>query len=330
MMESSPYNFYRGPEKPEVLIITSGSGWMYSLETVSTLKLQDRVGLLKLSITWPLPRNLLLKHLKQADAILFVEEVDPFLENNVKELFAQHCMDIGLKRFYGKATGTVPSFGEITPEIVTSALGSLLKVSHEPRPAEYAEKAREAMTGLVPARALGFCAGCPHRATYWAIKRALPWTAGMGSCSRHRVLRPWNGSLGILSDEDHPRHGVRGRPGGRFGQLERFGLTQPVLAVCGDSTFYHAAMPALVSARYNSSSFLLLLLDNSATAMTGFQPHPGTGRTAQAKRRQGRSQGHRGGFGSQGGGGGSFRLEWHNRSDPETSSAKRRRKGTHS
>ena len=68
-----------------------------------------------------------------------------------------------------------------------------------------------------------------------------------------------------------------------FGQLERFGLSQPVLAVCGDSTFYHAAMPALVNARYNGSNFVLLLLDNSATAMTGFQPHPGTGRTATGK-----------------------------------------------
>jgi len=68
-----------------------------------------------------------------------------------------------------------------------------------------------------------------------------------------------------------------------FGQFERFGLSQPVLAVCGDSTFYHAAMPALVNARYNGSNFVLLLLDNSATAMTGFQPHPGTGRTATGK-----------------------------------------------
>jgi len=65
-----------------------------------------------------------------------------------------------------------------------------------------------------------------------------------------------------------------------FGQLEAFGLEQPLIAVCGDSTFYHAVMPALANARYNGSNFLLLLLDNSATAMTGFQPHPGTGRTA--------------------------------------------------
>jgi indolepyruvate ferredoxin oxidoreductase alpha subunit len=65
-----------------------------------------------------------------------------------------------------------------------------------------------------------------------------------------------------------------------FGQLEHFGLEQPVVAVCGDSTFYHAAMPALANAYYNGANFLLLLLDNSATAMTGFQPHPGTGSTA--------------------------------------------------
>jgi indolepyruvate ferredoxin oxidoreductase alpha subunit len=67
---------------------------------------------------------------------------------------------------------------------------------------------------------------------------------------------------------------------GGFGQLKAFGLDQPVIAMCGDSTFYHAVMPALANARYNGSNFLLLLLDNSATAMTGFQPHPGTGRTA--------------------------------------------------
>ena len=68
-----------------------------------------------------------------------------------------------------------------------------------------------------------------------------------------------------------------------LGQLNRFGLEQPVIAVCGDSTFYHAAMPALANAYYNGANFLLLLLDNSATAMTGFQPHPGTGETATGR-----------------------------------------------
>jgi len=284
IIERSPYNFYRGPEKPELLLMTSGSGWMYSLEAVMNLGAQDRVGLLKLSATWPLPDTLVLKHLKQAEAILFVEEVDPFLENNVKELFAQHCMDLGLKRFYGKAAGTIPSAGEISPEIVSSALQSLLKVSYTKRPEEYAKRAREAAAELVPARALGFCAGCPHRATYWAIKKALIldgregfvlgdigcYGLGMGPSGffQMKTIHAMGSGAGLAAG---------------FGQLERFGLSQPVLAVCGDSTFYHAAMPALVNARYNGSNFILLLLDNSATAMTGFQPHPGTGRTAMGK-----------------------------------------------
>jgi indolepyruvate ferredoxin oxidoreductase alpha subunit len=284
LVATSPYNSYRGPEKPELLLVTSGSGWMYSLEAVMNLGALDRVGLLKLSTTWPLPAALVLKHLKQAETILFVEEVDPFLENNVKELFAQHCMDVGLKRFCGKADGTMPSAGEISPEIVTSALQGLLKISYRPRPEEYAKRAHEAAAELVPARALGFCAGCPHRATYWAVKTALALDGREGI-----VL----GDIGCYSLGMSPSgfsqmktvHAMGSGAGlaGGFGQLERFGLSQPVLAVCGDSTFYHAAMPALVNARYNGSSFLLLLLDNSATAMTGFQPHPGTGRTATGK-----------------------------------------------
>src|SRR5512139_3490085 len=123
--------------------------------------------------TWPLPGNLLLKHLKKTDRILFVEEVDPFLENNVKEIYAQNCLVLGLKSFFGKASKHVPDVGDLNPEIVTHAIQSLMKVPYEPRPADYARRAHEAAAELIPARALGFCAGCPHRATYWAIKRAL-------------------------------------------------------------------------------------------------------------------------------------------------------------
>jgi len=284
IVEKSPFNLYKGPERPELMVVTSGSGWMYSLEAVINLNLRERVGVLKLGTTWPLPENFLLKHLKKTDRILFIEEVDPFLENNVKEVYAQNCLGVGLKAFHGKASKNIPEIGELNPEIVTHAIQSLVGVSYEPRPADYAQRVHEAVSELVPARALGFCAGCPHRATYWAIKVALAldgrdgfvlgdigcYSLGMGPSGfgQMKTLHAMGSGTGLACG---------------FGQLERFGLEQPVLAVCGDSTFYHAAIPALINARYNDSNFLVLLLDNSATAMTGFQPHPGTGSTATGK-----------------------------------------------
>jgi indolepyruvate ferredoxin oxidoreductase alpha subunit len=284
MVETSPFNFYRGPEKPELVVFTSGSGWMYSLEAVINLNVQDRVGILKLGTTWPLPENFVLKHLKQTDRVLFIEEVDPFLENNVKELYAQNCVDLGLKAFYGKAKKTVPEIGELNPEIVTHAIQNLINISYEPRPADYGQRAYEAASELVPARTLGFCAGCPHRATYWAIKVALALDGRDGivlgdiGCYSLGIGPSGFGQMKTL----HAMGSGTGLACG-LGQLNRFGLEQPVIAVCGDSTFYHAAMPALANAYYNGANFLLLLLDNSATAMTGFQPHPGTGETATGK-----------------------------------------------
>ena len=281
MFEESPFNFYRGPEKSELMVVTSGSGWMYSLEAMINLNVQERVGVLKLGTTWPLPESFVLEHLKKADRILFIEEVDPFLENNVKEIYAQNCLVLGLKAFFGKASKHIPDVGDLNPEIVTHAIQNLIQVSYEPRPADYAMRAHEATAELVPARALSFCPGCPHRATYWAVKIALAldgrdgfvlgdigcYSLGMGPSGfgQMRTLHAMGSGTGLACG---------------FGQLNRFGLEQPVLAVCGDSTFYHAAMPALANAYYNGANFLLLLLDNSATAMTGFQPHPGTGSTA--------------------------------------------------
>ncbi|HYQ61315.1 MAG TPA: thiamine pyrophosphate-dependent enzyme, partial [Desulfatiglandales bacterium] len=266
IFEESPFNFYRGPEKPELLVVTSGSGYMYSLEALINLRVQERVGILKMGTTWPLPGDLLLKHLKKTDRILFVEEVDPFLENNVKETYAQNCIALGLKSFFGKVSKNIPDTGELNPEIVTRAIQTLLDVSYEPRPPDYAQRAHEAASALAPSRTLGFCPGCPHRATYWAIKMALAldgrdgFVLGDIGCYSMGMFPSGFGQMKTL----HAMGSGSGLACG-FGQLERFGLKQPVVAVCGDSTFYHAAMPALVNAHYNGSNFLLLLLNNSAT-----------------------------------------------------------------
>jgi len=279
--EESPFNHYRGPENPDLMVVTSGAGWMYTLEALVNLGVEDRVGVLKLGTTWPLPVNFLQSHMKKASRVLFVEEVDPFIEDNVEAFCSRNVSDLGMKTFFGKASGTIPDKGELDPDIVTNAVQSILGLTYEAQPAQYAQEADQAAAGYAPIRQMSFCAGCPHRATYWAIKNALAldgrdgFVLGDIGCYSMGIQPAGYGQLkSVLA------MGSGAGLASGFGQFKRFGLDQPVLAVCGDSTFYHAAIPALINARYNGANFLMLVLDNSATAMTGFQPHPGTGFSA--------------------------------------------------
>ena len=281
IFETSPFNWYRGPDKPELLIVTSGSGWFYSLEAVQTLGVEGSVGILKLGTTWPLPEKLVREHLSRVKDVLVVEEIDAFLEGNLKELVGEDPLAVGPTTFYGKRSGHIPATGEINPDIVTRALASVLALEYRPVAADYAQKASALTAGLVQMRMVGFCAGCPHRATFWSIKNALRldgrdgFVAGDIGCYSMAV-----GPAGYWQIKTMQAMGSGAGMASGFGKLAPFGVDQPVIAVCGDSTFFHATIPALINGIYNRSNFTLVVLDNSATAMTGFQPHPGTGKNA--------------------------------------------------
>ena len=281
IFESSPFNWYQGPEKPDLLVITCGSGWFYSLEAVKALELEKSVGILKLGTTWPLPEKLVRHHLSLAEEVLVVEEIDPFLEGNLKELVGEDPAAVGPTKFYGKRSGHIPIAGEINPDIVTAALARILDIEHRPVQPQYSQKALALTAQFTHGRMVGFCAGCPHRATFWSIKNAIKldgrngFVSGDIGCYSMAV-----GPAGYWQIKTMQSMGSGTGMACGFGKLAEFGLTQPVIAVCGDSTFYHATIPAIISGIYNRANFTLLVLDNSATAMTGFQPHPGTGRSA--------------------------------------------------
>ena len=134
--DASPFNWYAGPQNPELLVITSGTGWFYSSEAVKLLSAKNRVGILKLGTTWPLPYKLVARHLMGAERVLIVKEVDAFLENNVKELAA----DLRTGRawtFFGKATGHIDSFGEINPDKVIKAISTVLGRKYRARTSAY-------------------------------------------------------------------------------------------------------------------------------------------------------------------------------------------------
>ncbi len=160
---------------------------------------------------------------------------------------------------------------------MAAAVGRILGIDPPALPADYREKLR-AFAGLVPRREQTFCPGCPHRASFWSIREALQrddrggFVCGDIGCYAMASLFP---AAGFHTAKTlHAMGSGTGLASG-FGKLGPFGMDQPVLAVCGDSTFYHAAIPALINAVHQNANIIFIALDNSGTAMTGFQSHPG-------------------------------------------------------
>lgn len=308
LVEDFSFNRYEGPRDARVVVVTTGTGVVYSREAIHSLDLGDRVGIIKVGTTWPLPENLILRHLAHAERVLIAEEVEPFLERNVKNLAAQK-LDGNLPAFFGKESGHIrgtlgPGIGELDPDVVRRALAAVAGPTVT-SPEELEEGGLAGPTGgagagveapavsspiaaplevTVPNRELAFCPGCPHRASYWAMRTALQidgrdgfvvgdigcLTLGLGPTGYNilQTLHCMGSAMGISTG---------------FGKLDRFGFDQPVIGVIGDSTFFHAGIPGLVNARYTQSNFLCIVMDNEATAMTGFQPHPGTGKNAMGE-----------------------------------------------
>ncbi len=267
--EASPYNHYEGPGAPEKLIIAGGTGRLYGQEALRRLGGEQAAGFLSLGTLWPLPEDYILNYLRTAKEVLILEEVDPFLERAVQALAGREGLQI---KFLGRGDA-LPPFGELDPDVAAAAIARLTGAAlPEKKPAGDLE---------LPAREMSFCAGCPHRATFYLLKRAMRQEKHPGvvigdigcyfMAGQSAGQYAWQACNCMGS-------GVNVAEG--LGQLTNYGLDQKVVTMCGDSTFFHTILPGLVNAVYHNANMLLIVLDNSATAMTGFQPHPGTGLTA--------------------------------------------------
>jgi indolepyruvate ferredoxin oxidoreductase alpha subunit len=167
------------------------------------------------------------------------------------------------------------------PDIAAQALAKALDIPFQPG----SDHLKARMEGLpepdLPMRLPSLCAGCPHRASYWAIKTALALDGRQGfvvgdiGCYTLGVMPSGYETLSTV----HSMGSGVGLASG-FGKFRELGFHQPVVAVIGDSTFYHAGIPPLINARNIGSQYLCVILDNETTAMTGHQPHPGSGITA--------------------------------------------------
>lgn len=283
IFENSPFNAYFGPENPEQVLVASGAAVMYAREAIQKMGISDKVGLLKLGTTWPLPEEFIEKHIGGAREWMVVEEIDPFLEDNLKALIVDR--GLGIKKVLGKKSGHIAGLlgggvGEVNPDMVITGIEKAWGYkAPERKPVVLTEEAK-AVVGLgIPYRELAFCPGCPHRASFWVTNQAIKLDGRdgvvMGDIGCYSMGA---GRTGYFL----PRtmHCMGSGIGFANGLAQLKGLKKPVLAFAGDSTFFHACIPALINAKYNNADLTLIVLDNSATSMTGFQPHPGTGKNA--------------------------------------------------
>ena len=280
--ESSSFNQYFGPESPDLLVIASGNGLSCGREALELLGLEDEVGVLKLATLWPFPAELVCRHAKNSRRILVLEEVDPIVETLVKS--ALNGSEAAQVEVLGRESGHVPTHGEITPDRALEALGAITGRRQPAVSSDYEAKTERLAGELLIDRGLTWCPGCPHRASFWALEKVVKsrggeiFVTGDIGCYTLDVFPEGKCQMNML----HAMGSSIGLAAG-LGQLGKFGWDKPVVSICGDSTFFHAALPGLVNAIYNQSNLIHIILDNDATAMTGFQAHPGVGFNAMGQ-----------------------------------------------
>lgn len=275
-VNSLAYNQLNLVDNAKLGIIACGLSYSYTLEAVKWLGLENKVSILKIGTPNPLPEELIIKLLKSVKEILIVEELDPFVELHVKAIAQEHNIKV---KIHGK--DVVPRIGELSTRRVTEAIARLTKSK---LPVDFAEldKLEQETAPLLPARPPALCPGCPHRASFHAITAAARRVArelGEG------VEPIYPGDIGCYTLAVNPPQQAVDTTicmGGSFGLANGLAhvVEAPIIAHLGDSTFFHAGIPPLINAVYNKANITMVVLDNSATAMTGFQPHPGTGYTA--------------------------------------------------
>ena len=241
-------------------IIACGMSYSYAVEAMENLGAEMPV--LKLSSMNPLPRKLIADFLANLDEVLVVEEVDPVVELQVRAMAEEYGVDV-----HGKMDGYLPENYEYNVSIVQKGVAKLMGKSYDY--ATYLETAGK-MAEIAPPRPPVLCPGCPHTATFYAIRRVVN---ELGNASLPSDIGCY--TLGI----NKPLEGVditicMGASVGTSNGLS-YVLDDAIIATIGDSTFFHTGIPPLVNAVYNGNRFVLVVLDNSTTGMTGHQPHPG-------------------------------------------------------
>ncbi len=253
----------------ELGIVTTGVAACYVHDVVHERDLASRVGVLKVASTHPLPRARCAEFLRRFETVLVAEELEPILENDLKAIACDERIAI---RILGKGSGHFSRLGEFDPDGVRAAIRAALGET----PAETMPTSDFTLPPAPPRPPI-LCAACPHRSTYLLVRTAM----GEGAVYMTDIGCYTLGFAPPLSMGDFCL--CMGSSITKASGLSAV-TDQTVVAFIGDSTFFHSGVAGLVNAVHNRRSFLLVVMDNGTTGMTGHQPHPGAQTDAAGSR----------------------------------------------
>ena len=234
----------------EIGVITSGVSRTYVREVIEEI---GDISILEIGVSHPLPTKLIQKFTDHCDKILIVEELEPYIEEYIKTF----CN----KEIYGK--DLIPREGELNIDIVKNAIYSIIDKKYE-------KKTRKIEISLPPRPPI-LCAGCPHRALFYALKKVTKEKIHCGDIGCY--------TLGI-EQKTIDTCLCMGASITKAAGIFHAKVKEKAISIIGDSTFFHSGITGLLNAVYNKANITVIILDNRTTAMTGHQPHPGVGVTA--------------------------------------------------
>ena len=248
-------------------VISSSSAYNYAHDVVKFNGLD--MDILKLGFSYPFPQEKVAEFLSGLDEVFIVEEVDPIMEKDTLAIIGSKKLDVVV---HGTLDGTFTLFHEFNSDVVAEGFNKILNFSDD-ADVDYSSSL-EKLSQDIPSRAPVLCAGCPHRAMYYGINRAIEelglkpedvvFATDIG-CYTLGINPPYNAADYSLS------------MGSSVGDGCGFSVStdQKVAGFIGDSTFFHSGISPLINAVHNKHNFVLSVLDNRITAMTGGQPNPG-------------------------------------------------------
>jgi indolepyruvate ferredoxin oxidoreductase alpha subunit len=255
-------------------IASGGISWQYAREAAGKNEARSKLcHWLKVS-TVPFPDDLALTFLRGLDEVLVLEELDPVIEDNLVRLCGLHRLNVTIR---GKRTGHLKNAGENTPDGVAEAVGAFLGCASRDAKNTSALSAPPRL----PVRPPVLCAGCPHRASFLNVKDAVKgkpavFSGDIGCYTLGNAL-----PLNMVDTCLCMGAGITMAQG-----LQRAEPDAAHFAFIGDSTFFHSGITGVINAVYNRTDIIVVIVDNSTTAMTGNQPHPGTGVTMMGEQHE--------------------------------------------